>query len=233
MLLMDDPKGPKKDLAQDVKAIHKDLTDVGDRVSASEDKETPREEEVKHLQQEVLRLQEQHIDIQAHAEDLENRSRLNNIPIRGVPHEAENEDVEFYVQVLFTQILDCEDPVPIQNDRAHRVNPPWSRSERPADVLVCLHDFTTKRLILRQARDQHPLKFKGHAVTLYQDLSALTLQECKDFHSVTSFLRNWGISYSWGHPFRLTSKWEEKIISANLSRWRALCWDWTRQNSPH
>ncbi|KAJ1153523.1 hypothetical protein NDU88_006282 [Pleurodeles waltl] len=57
-LLNDDLLVIKKDLPQDIKAICKDPTEIEDRVSALEVKETPKEEEVEHLRQEVLRLQE-------------------------------------------------------------------------------------------------------------------------------------------------------------------------------
>ncbi|KAJ1140753.1 hypothetical protein NDU88_007091 [Pleurodeles waltl] len=134
MSLKDDLQSIKKELAQGIKA--RTLPKLDDRVLAPEDKETSREEEVAHLRQEVLRLQEQHIDLQSHAEDLENRPRCNNIRIRGVPSGMENEDVESYVQALFTQILGRKDSMPIWIDRAHRVGSPRSRSEWPADILI-------------------------------------------------------------------------------------------------
>ncbi|KAJ1138142.1 hypothetical protein NDU88_004533 [Pleurodeles waltl] len=63
MSLKENLQALKKGLAQDIKALRKDFTDVGDMVSALEDKETPRQEGVEHLRQEVLHLQEQHIEL--------------------------------------------------------------------------------------------------------------------------------------------------------------------------
>ncbi|KAJ1213296.1 hypothetical protein NDU88_000934 [Pleurodeles waltl] len=65
------------------------MVELGDRVSAMEDQETSQLEDLKQLQQEVICLKKQQIDLQALAEAVENRSRQNNIRIRGAPPENE------------------------------------------------------------------------------------------------------------------------------------------------
>ncbi|KAJ1172202.1 hypothetical protein NDU88_004050 [Pleurodeles waltl] len=105
------------------------------------------------LQQEAIHLKEQHIDLQAHTEDLENRTRLNNLRIRGTPHGAEDGDVESYVEALFAQVLDASDDKWIQLDRAHRVGLPQPGPWRNTDIVVSVHDFPVKEQILRKARE--------------------------------------------------------------------------------
>ncbi|KAJ1142933.1 hypothetical protein NDU88_009245, partial [Pleurodeles waltl] len=66
---------------------------MGERVLALEDRDAGHSEEIECLQQEILRLQEQQIDLQLNAEDLENRSRQNNIRIQDVPTTAEGSNL--------------------------------------------------------------------------------------------------------------------------------------------
>ncbi|KAJ1216233.1 hypothetical protein NDU88_003838 [Pleurodeles waltl] len=83
----------------------RELEEVDERVASLEEHENARGEEVEQLQQEILWLQDQQIELQAHAEVLENRSRRNNIPIRGAPTGAKEGDILSFVQALFLQTL--------------------------------------------------------------------------------------------------------------------------------
>lgn len=77
--------------------------------------------------------------------------------------------------------------------------------------MAYLPDFQLKELILRLARDAQPLTHQGHAIALYQDLAAITLQKRQDFCPVTTHLCNQGVSYAWGHPFCIVFKWDGKL----------------------
>ncbi|KAJ1170002.1 hypothetical protein NDU88_001883 [Pleurodeles waltl] len=59
-------------LSQDLKEVLHEVTELGDRVSSIEDRETACDEDIELLQQEDLRLRKQQIDLQAHAKELEN-----------------------------------------------------------------------------------------------------------------------------------------------------------------
>ncbi|KAJ1080468.1 hypothetical protein NDU88_000667 [Pleurodeles waltl] len=85
--LRDDIQAVKKDLLADLQEVQRNLEEFGDRVSAVEDHKAECEGELLH--QEVLWLQDLHTELQAHAEDLENRSQQKNIRIRGVPSRTE------------------------------------------------------------------------------------------------------------------------------------------------
>ncbi|KAJ1084261.1 hypothetical protein NDU88_004413 [Pleurodeles waltl] len=88
----------KRDLSQDLKVMHRDLEEVGERVASLEEHEKDRGKEVEQLQQGILRLQDQQIELQAHAEDLENWSQRNNIHIRGAPTGAVEGDILLYAE---------------------------------------------------------------------------------------------------------------------------------------
>ncbi|KAJ1185124.1 hypothetical protein NDU88_001919 [Pleurodeles waltl] len=79
--LRDNIQAVKRNLSQDLKVMGRELEEVGKRVASLEEHENAKGEEVQQLQQEILQLQDQQIELQAHAEELENRSRRNNIRI--------------------------------------------------------------------------------------------------------------------------------------------------------
>ncbi|KAJ1112799.1 hypothetical protein NDU88_001060 [Pleurodeles waltl] len=105
--LSEDLHTVKGDLSQEIKTIHMDVADQGDMVSNLEDWEISREEEFEQLQQEFIHLRDQHIDLQAYAEDLENRSRRNNVSIHRVPTCVEANNMEAFVQALFAHIMEA------------------------------------------------------------------------------------------------------------------------------
>ncbi|KAJ1162371.1 hypothetical protein NDU88_002839 [Pleurodeles waltl] len=112
--LRDDIQVVKRDLSADLKEVRRNLEEIGNRISAMEDREAGC--------QEVLHLKEQQIELQAHSEDLENCSSRKNKRIRGVPSCTEGTDLREYVGVLFRHILGSSDNVAIQLDRVHRVH---------------------------------------------------------------------------------------------------------------
>lgn len=210
--IKEDIQGLRAQLAAELRDVRRDVDELGERVATMEEHNVDREESLHQLQQELLRLREQNLDLQTHAEDLENRSRRNNIRIRAVPWKAEGEDLREYVGSLFQQILGEEETSVVQMDRVHRVGLPRGKNAPPPDILVCIHDFQIKERILRRARDQQPLLFRDHHPALYEDLAASTLAKRRDFKPVTTYLKEENIPYSWGHPFCLIFKHNGKLV---------------------
>ncbi|KAJ1101417.1 hypothetical protein NDU88_006485 [Pleurodeles waltl] len=167
--MREDLKAVKRNLLHDLEEVHLELEEVGERVAILEEHETSRDGEIVLLQQEIIWLQEQQIELQAHTEDLEDHSRQNNIHIRGAPTGAEEKDIILHIRSLFCQILGDDSDKDIQIDRTHRMGPPRPSHVSPANILVCINDFPLKESILELAREQHPLKFCGHSLLLYQD----------------------------------------------------------------
>ncbi|KAJ1209248.1 hypothetical protein NDU88_004626, partial [Pleurodeles waltl] len=121
----------RRDISQEVKELRGEVSSVGERVSQLEDSEIPRGEEVAGLQQEVVRLREQQYLLQMAVEDLENRSRRQNIHIRGAPVGAEKEDIVDYVVDLFRSLLGADETQEVVLDRVHRVGRAGGPGDRP------------------------------------------------------------------------------------------------------
>lgn len=90
----------------------RDIQEVREEVSTLTDHVASREESVSSLAERVAALkqsQDQHreaaIALQLHLEDVEDRSRCNNLRLRGIPEPADAEDVGAKVIGIFCDVL--------------------------------------------------------------------------------------------------------------------------------
>lgn len=79
-------------------------------------------------------------EMQLHLEEMEDRSRRNNLRLRGLPEATGPEDLAVTVTAIFDSLLD---PTPPSIDRVHRtLGPKSTEPSRPQDVLCRLHRFS-------------------------------------------------------------------------------------------
>uniref|UniRef100_A0A803JBS4 L1 transposable element RRM domain-containing protein n=1 Tax=Xenopus tropicalis TaxID=8364 RepID=A0A803JBS4_XENTR len=155
------------------------------------------------LQQQVASLERSVHALSEHTEDLENRSRRNNIRIRNIPESYT--DLRKLLDLLFTKLLPEYATELLLIDRVHRsLRPKPQHGEPPRDVVVRLHYFETKEDLLRSARTHKAVEIDGESIQMYQDLSPVTLQKRRDLRPITSSLTRAGYKYGWGFPFHLT-----------------------------
>ncbi|CAH2248206.1 Hypothetical predicted protein, partial [Pelobates cultripes] len=91
-------------------------------------------------------------------------------------------------------------------ERAHRAQGPLRQDGSPTDVVCCLHLRSLKDKIMAVARGSAAVRFRGSDVSLFHDLSSLTLDARRARKPVTSILRDKRILYRWGFPFSLQVK---------------------------
>lgn len=95
---------------------------------------------------EVVRCLKHVIDA---TEDLENRSRQNNIRIRGLPESVGTEELKVTLQGIFNSLLKRPKTADLEIDRAHRTQGPRDRDTRtPRDVICRIHFFYIKESIM-------------------------------------------------------------------------------------
>ncbi|KAJ8004351.1 hypothetical protein DPEC_G00158270 [Dallia pectoralis] len=133
------------------------LKDVESGLSEYSDRLVRLEDTVSHLSKHNCRLQDK-------LDDLEFRSRRNNIRILNVPEKMELDDVLAFVSSLLLEVLGPSGVLSSapKLDRAHRLGrlPDDPTNARPRPLICCLHDFQDRERILRQ-RDKAQLFFRG------------------------------------------------------------------------
>lgn len=142
--------------------------------------------------------------LKAKVADLEDRSRRNNIKLRGVPESVAPADIPAYVRALIQATLPSCSSQELEIDRAHRVPRPRHLDESvPRDILARVHFFSVKEKLMNFSRLNGGLPAPYHHVAIYADLSAATLQLRRALQPITSALRSSKIQYRWGFPVRL------------------------------
>ncbi|KAI4814083.1 hypothetical protein KUCAC02_003291 [Chaenocephalus aceratus] len=96
-------------------------------------------------------------------DNLENRSRRNNIRITGVPEKVEGPQPTAFMELFLAETCGAEAfPSPPAVDRAHRVaTARKTQSDTPRPFIARIHNFQTKERILKLAREASPLSLRG------------------------------------------------------------------------
>ncbi|CAH2311815.1 Hypothetical predicted protein [Pelobates cultripes] len=124
--------------------------------------------------------------------DLEDRSRRNNIRVRGVPESVAGSDIPEYLRQLFTAIQPSLEPADLRLDRAHRVPKPATLArDIPRDIVTKLHYFSAKDAILTAQRKSTAMPPGYEKISLFADLSPMTMARRRDFINVTKCLSPW------------------------------------------
>lgn len=174
----------KKDLAAEFKSSFESLTqkldyinaaigDHGARLTSLEENATTTDQRCTVLEDNYTALQKENDWLKEKVADLEGRSRRNNIRIVGLPENFGGPRPttffsEFLVEVFGRDTL----PSPPEIDRAHRsLTAKPAPGAKPRPVLLCLHRFQIKDLIIREARKKGNLSYRGHQIRIYEDYS--------------------------------------------------------------
>lgn len=131
--------------------------------------------EIKTVQSaEVDKTHKQLEYLDAKTQDLEDRSRRNNLVIFGVPEAANdlNEDCDKLICNLLQKhkVIDNEEAHPGLLERAHRLGKKKHEQEKPRPIIVCCGSFKDKQYILRNSN-----KLKGTQFSISEDFSKATL----------------------------------------------------------
>ncbi|CAH2306508.1 Hypothetical predicted protein [Pelobates cultripes] len=205
-------------LRAEMAGIRADVTAQGSRIEALEHSTEAQSNRISATDVAVSRQGEMLLDMRRHLEDLDNRGRRCNIRVRGVPEAEGEEDAEEVLTGLFNMLLQEEAPHQFEFERAHRATRPRLPEDGPRDLICCLHSFPVKDSIMKRARERPEWTYRNAQVSLYNDLSPLTLTARRALRPVTTALRDRHVNYKWGFPFALMARHQDGWISA---RWPA------------
>lgn len=140
-------------------------------------------------------------------DDLENRSRRNNIRVIGLPEKVEGSHPTTFMEVFLSETFGAEAfSSPPSVDRAHRV---LATSRKKQDVpprpfIARIHRYQDKERILKLARESTgPLSFRGSEIHIFPDYSAEVSKKRAAYYTVKSQLRDAGFGYRMFFPAKL------------------------------
>lgn len=141
-------------------------------------------------------------------EDMENRSRRNNVRFIGFPEGAEGTEVAKFVEDLIPELLSIEETVEIE--RAHRVpsqRPPIG--EKPRPILAKFLRSSDRDLVLRAARNKGKLTWDNSNIMLFPDFSRSTMLKRDKFKDCKKKLHDRGVSFRLVYPATLKVRCED------------------------
>uniref|UniRef100_A0A5F8GU18 L1 transposable element RRM domain-containing protein n=1 Tax=Monodelphis domestica TaxID=13616 RepID=A0A5F8GU18_MONDO len=147
-------------------------------------------------------------------EDLENRSRRDNLRIIGLPEDHDKrKSLDIILQEIIKEncpeILEQEGKVEI--DRIHR-SPPVLNPQltTPRNVIAKFKNYHTKEKIL-QAAKKKSFRYQGTTVRITQDLAASTLKKRKAWNTIFWKARELGLQPRINYPAKLTIFLQGKV----------------------
>ncbi|XP_035988234.1 uncharacterized protein LOC118560810 [Fundulus heteroclitus] len=157
---LDQVRQTLEEQAERVSSLELATEDVGQRVASLEDL--------------CAALREDNAKLKDKVTDLESRSRRQNTRILGLPEDTKSGRPTQFCSNLLCELLGKEVlPTPPELDRAHRslaAKRPEGRPPRP--VILRLHRYLTKDLIIREARKRRTLDYKGASLRIVEDYSS-------------------------------------------------------------
>uniref|UniRef100_H3AFU4 L1 transposable element RRM domain-containing protein n=1 Tax=Latimeria chalumnae TaxID=7897 RepID=H3AFU4_LATCH len=137
-------------------------------------------------------------------DDLENRSRRNNVRILGFPEGAEEGNPIAFLSTILPELLGLDPVVPLDIERAHRsLGPRPPPDHRPRAFIVQLLRCTIREKILRAAREKDKVIWRDKKISFYPDLSKDLQQRRQRFAEARQQLQDRGIRYGMFYPATL------------------------------
>uniref|UniRef100_H2ZTJ7 L1 transposable element RRM domain-containing protein n=1 Tax=Latimeria chalumnae TaxID=7897 RepID=H2ZTJ7_LATCH len=183
------------------------IMEAENRISKIEDRELGTEQNCKYLKQHLTTALER-------IEDLENRSRRNNLRIMGFPEGVEDGNPVKFLQEVLPELLDLEEGQILEIERAHRTLAPRPTPEqRPRAFIVKFLRYPIRELLLRLARNKSQIKWKDHRISLFPDWSRDLQLKRQRFWEVRRLLREKNIKYGLFYPAILKVTYNGETLS--------------------
>ncbi|CAH2282979.1 Hypothetical predicted protein [Pelobates cultripes] len=167
------------ELNKQLSGLKEELGALANRTNQAEARNTDLTTKTQAHSQDIVYLHSRQVSIEEGLEDLNNRSRHNNIWIRGLPETVATEGLHNTLQDLFKNMLPNPSAQDLTLDWAHRTLCPQALNPAtPRDIITCLHFFAVKKL-LNTTRTTPP-QFQGAWLSFYQYLAPSTLKKWRD-----------------------------------------------------
>lgn len=164
------------------------------------------QERLERLESTCAVLSKDNKELKVKLDDLENRSRRNNIRIIGLPEKVEGQQPTAFIDTLLREVFESEAfPTPLIADTAHQIAMVRKNSNdnRPRPLIVRIHHFQTKERILKLAREMSTVSFRGSEIHIFPDFSAEVSRKRAAYVPVKSQLKKAGFNYRMLFPAKL------------------------------
>lgn len=188
-----------------ISALQTTVSSHGRQINEHDEALSDQDARLTALEKSHSELQTENAKLQARLDDQENRSRRQNVRVVGLPEKVEGTHPTPFVESFLVEVFGKDSfPREPQVDRAHRTLRPPQPNGPPRAMIVRLHHYQTRELILRLSWERSgKLMFRGHKISFYQDLSADLVRRRAVFIPAKRQLHAAGVKFSLAYPATL------------------------------
>ena len=192
-------------LTKTLDGLHSSITNHGEWISSLEDNSNEVEDRLQQIENACSTLQQDNALLKSKLADLEGRSRRQNIRIIGLPESLEGSRPTAFFSQLLVDVFGAEVlSSPPELDHAHRsLAPKPTTGDKPRPVIIRLHRFQVKDLLIREARRRGDLFYKEHKIRFYEDYSSNMLKQRAEYRSSMAELYKRGYKPALLYPAKL------------------------------
>nr|XP_014349720.1 PREDICTED: uncharacterized protein LOC106705277 [Latimeria chalumnae] len=194
-------------LQESMEKIQSQAKRNAERINSAEQRTSTLEDTITSLKETQKKKNRIIENITAKLDDLENRSRHNNLRIVGLPERVEGRDTTSFVQKLLADLLNNElDPV---GERAHRsLRPKLGPNEKSRTIILKMLKSLDKEKLVIAARKKGQLEYRGQKFYIFQDFLADLLRRRAEYNDLWSKLQTAQIQYGILYPAKLRIMYE-------------------------
>lgn len=194
-------KEATKELKDSVEDIKVRLGEAEQRISDMEDASVLTEAKVDKFQKRMDALW-------SRVEDLENRSRRNNVRIIGLKEGVETPgNVDKYVMEILAKAFELSGSE-FEIERAHRSPVPMPEPNEPPRVIhVRFLRSSAREKVLRVARERRGVDWQGSKLSFFEDVTKELAEKRKAFNPVKRRLRELQVKHRLMYPATLVFTW--------------------------
>lgn len=194
-------------LEQTLQVVQSCQAEMLEKVESIEEQMSEQDSRISSLEKAFSSLKDDNNALKLKVDDLEGRSRRNNIKIIGIPEQEEGGNPTEFVEALIPKLLGEDNfRSPVVVDRAHRtLQPRPPAGAKPRAIIARIHFYREKELILRLRRSKE-LEFKGNKVLIFPDYTPEVMRQRREFNDVLASLRELKAEHSLLFPAKLRVK---------------------------
>lgn len=208
-------------VASDVTTIKETTAELREAISSVQARLDEAETRISHIEDASNRLtgdaekMVKRVDeIWNKVEDLENRSRRNNVKIIGLKEGKEaGYNMNEYVQKILSEGLALTG-LEFEIERSHRsLGPKPNGDQPPRVVLVKFLRYTAREKVLAAAKKSRGFEWEGCRVSIFEDMSRERAMMRKKFSASKKLLWDREVRHTLAHPATLRFTWQGKKMS--------------------
>lgn len=205
-------------VATDVSSIKEVVTDVKNSVSAIQERLDEAEGRISSMEDVTSKLvgdgerHDKRLEVMWNRiEDLENRSRRNNVRMIGLKEGLEAGGLIKCVCKILSEGLGIDPDGEFEIERAHRALAPRPSADQPPRIiLIKFLRSSAREKLLQAAKEKGTTEWEGCRISFFPDMSRELARKRRDFTASRRMLRSINVKYTLAYPASLRFTWQGK-----------------------